>query len=71
MRPVPPYGHTTALSVLDQISHNNDDYGQIIHDHEVLIPAGDRRRSARTNPSAVAWGGLVGLAVAVWAITKT
>jgi hypothetical protein len=70
MRHIPSYGRATATPLLDQISHRNDDYGQIIHDHEPLIPAGDRRRSARANPSAVALGGMLGLAVAVWSLVK-
>ena len=57
-------------NVLDTISHANDDYGQIIHSHEPLVTAAEKR-SARVNPSAVALGGAVGLALAAWSLLRS
>ena len=57
-------------NVLDAISHANDDYGQIIHSHEPLVTAAERR-SAKGNPSALALGSMVGLALAAWSVFRS
>ena len=63
------YAHPTAL--LDTISHANDDYGQIIHDHTPLVTAAQRRGSALTNPTPAQLGGIMGLALALYAVLRS
>lgn len=59
-------------NVLDTISHANDDYGQIIHSHDPLVTAAEARGiSALLNPSAAKMGGLLGLALAAWAVLRS